>query len=226
MIKKSGIYKVTSPTYKVYIGRTVNIFKRWNEHKNHLGIGPKLLNSYQKYGSQNHIFEIIEECSIDILDEREVYHKQQELDKVDGDFDKVLFCSLYDIGVKGEWPEYLKKKHSDLFKGRKITWKAGRKVGYKLSEEDKNKLRVPKSEETKQKMRRSRSEEGKHNMRVPKPNLQKPVYQYDLNNTFIKKWNSITEAYISFGKTINSSGITCCLKGKQKSTYGYIWKEN
>jgi hypothetical protein len=94
-----------------------------------------------------------------------------------------------------------------------------------MSEEDKNKRKIPKSEETKQKMRTSRSEQGKLNMRVPKPNLQTPIFQYDLEGNFIKEWKSITDAYLFLGKNTNSSGITCCLKGRQKTAYGFIWKE-
>jgi hypothetical protein len=94
-----------------------------------------------------------------------------------------------------------------------------------MSEEEKEKRRKPKLEETKLLMRKPRSEQGKLNMRVSKPNSQKTVFQYNFEGNFIKEWKSITDAYLFFGKSINSSGITCCLKGKQKTAYGFIWKE-
>ena len=40
---------------KIYVGQTkryINI--RWREHKNLVGVGPKLKNSYNKYGFENH----------------------------------------------------------------------------------------------------------------------------------------------------------------------------
>ena len=50
----------------------------------------------------------------------------------------------------------------------------------------------------------------------------KPVYQYDLDGRFIKKFNTIKEAADEIGKT-KCSGISACCKNKQKSAYGYIW---
>ena len=71
-----GIYKITNPSGKIYIGQTVNIEKRFKEYKNiHVTIRQqiKIYNSLKKYGSENHIFEIIEECLLEQLDEREIY---------------------------------------------------------------------------------------------------------------------------------------------------------
>ena len=95
-----GIYKITNPNGKVYVGQSKNIKRRWIEYnklrrcKNQI----KLYNSFQKYNPENHKFELIEECSIEQLNEREIYWKQIELDKVNGDWSKVLFCELYDEG--------------------------------------------------------------------------------------------------------------------------------
>jgi hypothetical protein len=69
-----GIYKITSPTRKIYIGQSTNIENRKYYYssikcnKQH-----KLYNSLQKYGWEQHIFEIIEECSLDQLNEREIH---------------------------------------------------------------------------------------------------------------------------------------------------------
>jgi group I intron endonuclease len=224
-LKKQGIYKISSPSGKIYIGQSINIIKRWNEHKNYAGIGPKLKHSYEKYGFDNHKKEIIEECSLNQLDNKETFWKQYYLDQVEGNYNKVLFNNLYDLGKSGPWNKEQKQKHQEIFKNRVITWDVGRKEGYIMSEEEKEKRRKPKSEEAKQNMRKPRSEQGKLNMRVSKPNSQKPVFQYNFEGNFIKEWKSITDAYLFFGKSINSSGITCCLKGKQKTAYGFIWKE-
>ena len=48
--------------------------------------------------------------------------------------------------------------------------------------------------------------------------FKKPILRYDLNGNFIKEWPSATDV----GKEANDN-ICKCLKGKQKSAYGYKW---
>lgn len=75
-----GIYKITNKiNNKVYIGQSINIEKRWGEHKRnafnsktHTYYYP-LYSSIRKYGLDNFTFEIIEECLIKNLTEREQY---------------------------------------------------------------------------------------------------------------------------------------------------------
>ena len=50
----------------------------------------------------------------------------------------------------------------------------------------------------------------------------KKIEQYDLNNNFIKAWNSIAEA--SRKLKVASSGISACCIGINKTCGGYIWK--
>jgi group I intron endonuclease len=72
-----GIYKITSPTGKVYIGQSVNITKRWVHHKGlYSNDTPKLFLSFKKYGIDNHIFDIIETCLIDELNSKERYWQE------------------------------------------------------------------------------------------------------------------------------------------------------
>ena len=49
--------------------------------------------------------------------------------------------------------------------------------------------------------------------------FKKPILQYDLNGNFIKEWPSATDV----GKEANDN-ICKCLKGRQKTAYGYVWK--
>jgi group I intron endonuclease len=73
-MKKIGIYKITSPSKKIYIGQSVDIYRRWLEHKRiSEKYNTKLKNSLLKYGTETHIFEIIEECDVAILNDREAY---------------------------------------------------------------------------------------------------------------------------------------------------------
>ena len=57
-----GIYKITNPKGKIYIGQSTNIEDRWEKgHKYNCGSGKKLKNSLNKYGWENHKKEILEE---------------------------------------------------------------------------------------------------------------------------------------------------------------------
>lgn len=73
-----GIYKITNTiNNKVYIGQSVNITARWTKHKNdskkeEFSHYP-LYRSFNKYGVDNFTFEVVEECSVDYLDEKEKY---------------------------------------------------------------------------------------------------------------------------------------------------------
>ena len=48
------------------------------------------------------------------------------------------------------------------------------------------------------------------------------IYQFDKQDNYINKYNSITEAAITTG--VQSSDITSCARGKLKTAGGYIWK--
>lgn len=68
-----GIYKITSPSGRVYIGQSVDIKVRWASYRGNCSNQVKLYNSFQKYGVHKHIFEIEEECREEVLTERELY---------------------------------------------------------------------------------------------------------------------------------------------------------
>ena len=46
-----------------------------------------------------------------------------------------------------------------------------------------------------------------------------PILQYDLDGNFIREWSSATDV----GEEVRK-GISQCLRGKSKSSYGYVWK--
>lgn len=50
----------------------------------------------------------------------------------------------------------------------------------------------------------------------------KPILQYNLNGSLIKKWNSITECKEQTG--FDKSNIVKCCRGKMKTAYGYVWR--
>ena len=73
--KICGIYKIKSPSGRVYIGQSKDIvYERFKRYKKLRCKGqPILYRSLLKYGVENHTFEIIEECSVEDLDCRERY---------------------------------------------------------------------------------------------------------------------------------------------------------
>lgn len=72
-----GIYKITSPSGKVYIGQSVNIEKRFKAYKylNKVKNQKRLFNSLNKYGYGNHNFEILIECTTDDLNKLERHYQ-------------------------------------------------------------------------------------------------------------------------------------------------------
>lgn len=89
----TGIYRITNPKGKIYIGQSINIQQRFASYRKTRSnnTGPKLLHSLKKYGYDNHIFEILEQCSIDQLNDREVHWKIFYNSVLQG-----LNCELYD----------------------------------------------------------------------------------------------------------------------------------
>ncbi len=72
-----GIYKITNKLNgKVYIGQSLNIFKRWGVHGNINKANNKkqvISKAVEKYGVENFIFEILERCKKEDLNGREAY---------------------------------------------------------------------------------------------------------------------------------------------------------
>lgn len=76
----TGIYKITNNINgKIYIGQSIDINKRWKEHKHRSQIPNKeydkyLYRAFRKYGIENFTFEILEECTREQLNEKENYY--------------------------------------------------------------------------------------------------------------------------------------------------------
>ncbi len=74
----SSIYAIKNiATGKMYIGKSVHTNNRWRNHladlRNNKHHSEHLQNSFNKYGEKVFVFGIIEECSTDLLNERERY---------------------------------------------------------------------------------------------------------------------------------------------------------
>lgn len=157
------IYKITSPSDKVYIGQSWNWIKRRSVYKR-LACKEqiKLYSSLKKYGYENHVIEIIETLPLDISQEyinsREIYWWQYYKDL------KVKLLNIRYPGSNGKLSEETIKKMSASLKGRVLSKESIEKAqitrkmnGYKHSEETRikigNKHKGKKlSEETKNKI--------------------------------------------------------------------------
>jgi len=59
-----GIYKITSPSNKVYVGKSINIYSRWNSYRTSNCINQvRLYKSLKKHTPEKHLFEIIYVCN-------------------------------------------------------------------------------------------------------------------------------------------------------------------
>mgnify|MGYP003543478929 FL=1 len=73
--KISGIYKITSPNKKVYIGLSKNIENRFTTYKKLKCETQSLLHrSLLKYGLGSHVFEIIHVCEESELEKWELHY--------------------------------------------------------------------------------------------------------------------------------------------------------
>lgn len=201
-----GIYKITNPKGKVYIGQSINLKERERHYKTlNIKNQPKISNSIKKYGWDNHSFEIIEECDLNILSEREVFWKKEHLELKDWDWKEVLFCELHDRGGDPR-PQEIKDKIRKGNLGKKLSPITRKRISQNSKGVSRNKGRVlgPRPQEVRDKIRNSRF---------------KPILQYDLEGNFVKEWESCASA-----KKAGFKNIFECLRGKSKQANGYIWK--
>lgn len=134
MAKIIGVYKITSPSNKIYIGQSRDVKRRKNAYKRHKAYKgqPRLGRSIEKYGWENHKFEIIEECLLEELNIKERYW--QDLYEVIGEHG--LNCILTKTAHKpAKISPSTRKKMSDRMKG-----KGNPMYGKKHSEETRKKI--------------------------------------------------------------------------------------
>lgn len=135
-MQQCGIYKITSIIDgKIYIGYSANIKKRIAYHKSHLSINKHnnthLQSAWKMYSSDNFTFEIIEECSQDILCEREHYWCQLLNTHDPNKGYNIVPTSNSDIPRK--MAESTKIKIGKALKGRKVTRSVEHKTKLRLA---------------------------------------------------------------------------------------------
>jgi group I intron endonuclease len=196
-----GIYKIINPKGKIYIGQSINIERRFREYNRlQCSQSKKIYNSLKKYGVDKHTFKIIEECSLDQLDNKEEYW--------------ILF---YDSHIKGlniklsskpSWTGKKRPKHSEFLKEH------GCGLSYERTQEHKDNLSIMmkdvwinKREEISKKITQNKMGKG-----------LKPIICTTL---FGMKFTSLKEASEILG--LNKGNICEVLKGNRKHIKGLVF---
>lgn len=218
-----GIYKITNiVNNKVYIGKSIQIERRWSEHKseiNNLNKQNHLYRAMRKYGIDNFQFEIIEICSDNnnILSEREKYW--------------INFYNSYETGYNetrgGEGA--FKYKPTDIYN----LWDNGYsileivKILHCERQTVDNTLKNYPNFSKKESILRS---EPNRRLQIREKAITRigcPVYQYDLEGNYINEYTSIESAAQSLGyNKDNSIGkVLNDTTNTRKLAYGYQWSK-
>jgi len=222
-MKKIGIYKITSPTGGIYIGQSSNIEKRKKDYiKLNCKQQIKLYNSLNKYGFDAHKFDIIEECNVETLNERESFWIIECNSFVDVN-DKGM--NLTKGGDKGIISLETKRKISEKNIGTKKpkTKEFGEKVSLRLlgnkygakpkhSKEFKNKFSESLKGNT-YRLGQKLSDEAKLKQALKRNKYKKKIYCLELNQEF----GSISEA--SKELNINIMTISNIINNKRKTKF-------
>lgn len=197
----SGIYKITSPSKKVYIGHSQDIHDRWQHYFTlHCKGQTRLYRSLVKYGVDRHLFEIIEECKFDDLIEKE-RHWQEHYDVIDKY--KGLNCNYVSTkDKKSVKSDETIAKLSKALKGRIILpeWRE------KMSIARKGKTV---SEKTKEHLRNNNG-------------CNKFIEKLDLQGNFIEEYMSIAKACRE--NNMGNSSITHALSNINLTAGGFKWR--
>ena len=203
LYKKSGVYMLTSPSGKMYIGQTTDLYTRLHSYKKHKCIGQDgILNALNKYGFENFKIDILflvsnNENIRTLLDEVEIYLINKYNSTNSG------------IGYNIQNGGYENVKHSD-FTRHKISESLKGKIQSKETIEKRvNKIRgLKRSQECKDKLSKV------HSMAVEK---------YTKDGVFIEEYSSATKAAKENNLKATCSVTDVC-NNKRKSAAGFVFK--
>lgn len=235
MFKECVIYKITNTvTKQIYIGSSIVIKDRIQRHfkdlkadKHH---SQKMQRSYNKYGKEGFTVEYL----MIIPEHYRQKIEQWFLDNNDCYFNNEKIVSKPSIGrirTKKEIEDTRQRMLGNEY--WKLTPPMSKENKIKASTRAKNRVW---SQESREKL--SDSLKKVSHLRAPrKPHSEKTklkmsdsstkkssVLQYSMEGIFLKRWESISEVVKELG--FEQASISRCCQGKQKSSYGYIFKNN
>jgi group I intron endonuclease len=232
------IYKITNLiTGKIYIGKDES-----SRHQ-YFGSGKLIKRSLDKYGRENHTKEILEEVyDRKTLQEREKFWIKK--------FNSYNLNIGYNISLGGDGGDTLSNnsnrdkivaKISQTLKGRRFTDEHLKNLKQKhpklkMSEKNMDKeswLRNIRQAHSKRKGKTLEQIVGENKAKEVKDVLKQRrkerehlfntrVGKYSLDGTLLREYNSQQEAAQKEG--IRQGDISNCIKGRQKTVKGYIWK--
>lgn len=242
---KTCIYRITSPTNKVYIGQTRNVKDRFRRYKSLLCKNQTIIyNSLLKYGIDQHSFSIIQELDNNI--------SQEELNKLECFFINYykehgfILMNIREGGSNGKHSEETKKKiglsNQGKSRGKGFKWSDLQKKQHseRIQLSIKNgtwkspSTGKPRSEETKRRISESNkgrivSEENKiklRNFNLGKKQSQDTIKKRFINiigsTRTIEQRNNISKALSKNPiqvEHIITGEITICLNQKQCSQF-------
>lgn len=233
--KICGIYRITSPTGRIYVGSSKNIYKRWKSYyRLSCKEQPKLYHSLNKHNPTNHIFDILEECVPGLLSDREIYWglHYDVLSRVNlnghlGRFKKIISDETINkrVGttVSFDITKHFSKlyEHHDqvveLYKNKTTSYIASIlncNVGTVINYLKRCKLYIPNKNKI-----ITRSDKAKSSQKSTLNKSNKPLIQCDLFGNFIREWSSISEA-----KKFHKGDIQAAVAGNQRHANGFLWK--
>lgn len=210
-----GIYKIQNLiNSKTYIGCSVNIEERWRHHKQlynnsaSFEYNKPLYCAIRKYGIENFSFEVIEECTADLLAEKEQYYIQIfDCCRLDG------IEKGYNLTRGGEG--YLIHDYQEIIE----LWKNGlnqKEIAQLIHTDEATIIRALNTSDISSLERRRRA-----GYNTAKKSMQ-PVLQYDKQYNFIKEFASMSEAARETQTDQHDIKRVCI--GERRTAGGYIWK--
>ena len=227
-----GIYKITNPKGKVYVGQAIDISKRFRLYKGlHCKNQIRLRNSLVKYGFSEHKFEVLEQCVVEELNTRERYWQ----DYYNVLSEEGLNCVLTKTDSKsGKQSETSISKRVEKVKKPVLQYSLEGKFVAEWSsiKEAAESLNVQGGDIPACCKGKNKSAHGfiwrykKHiildSVEAVNVGKCKTILQYSLDGIFIREWDSIKQAK-EFQKN-SRPDIMACLQGRQKQAGGFIWK--
>jgi len=233
-----GIYKIENLiNKKLYIGQSINIKRRWSYHKSKLKRNvhwnPHLQSAWNKYGEENFKFEKIEDCTINLLDEKEKYWCDlYESFKNNNGYNLTVPIGYGRYNITDSGRKALSKAHKGKIISKELRDRISKgNLGKKLSDETKMKMSIAKkgqifSEDSRSKMSSSRKLYLKNNPITNNPNWVKArikkVYSLNIITLEEKEYNSQKEAAFD-NKHTNPNYISSCCINIRYTTGFCVW---
>lgn len=206
-----GIYKIENLiNAKKYIGQSVNIYKRWKQHK-YVAFRKEseeyekpLYRSIRKYGIENFSFEILELCEPELLNDREIYWIDY--------YDSYNNEKGYNLTIGGNQTIKI-----DI-QGLKDKWDEGYTVGELIKEFGYNKQTISKYLNGYSDYNRVNSQR-RSALKARYKKIEKRIVQYTMDGIEVKRWSSISQ----IKRELKIYGVSNCLRGEYYSSGGFRW---